>query len=429
MKQKKWKILVLEQGLREKNLKLILKKSRILGKLYSIPSEPQDDHYQETRHITLQNHPQIMQFIKQNNIDIVFPGSGRVFASGLVELLEKNNITIFPPRALSNSLSYSRIAWREILQNYSLPVPNSYIFKNIDGVDTYLEKAQFPLVAKTDGTYLSKTSICYTSEQMEAFLTSSMKEKMYGEEGAKIIIEKGLQGPVFTIPVIMEGYNMMIMPICRHIHSLKETLPFKSAYTSDSVLDKKTRRNIEGVIVVPLVHALNRQLPGYQGILSIDVVISKKITYIVDVKMQWNHLVSPFMFNSLKSDYLQLIVALLQGNLGDFQPEWKSQKSLHLIFSMNNLEVSQHARTFMNENQEGYYYGEKNCFYSMFPACSRLDKHKKYSVVSIMIGGKKLSEGYELLKNHWQKANLPQNAFILNNVTTALDIVQRFEKY
>ena len=91
------KIAILGNGGREHAIASKISKSPKLKKLYCIPGNAGTDSIAENVEIEFYNFESLLQFIKENKIDLVIVGPEKPLVDGIVDFLLKENIKVFGP--------------------------------------------------------------------------------------------------------------------------------------------------------------------------------------------------------------------------------------------------------------------------------------------------------------------------------------------
>ena len=89
------KIAILGSGGREHALALQISKSKKLGKLYCIPGNAGTNLIAKNINIKLDNFNEIYNFLKDEQIDLVIVGPEKPLVDGIVDYLNKKNISIW----------------------------------------------------------------------------------------------------------------------------------------------------------------------------------------------------------------------------------------------------------------------------------------------------------------------------------------------
>ena len=108
------KIAILGNGGREHAIATKISKSPKLQKLYCIPGNAGTDLIAENVEIDFYNYESLLQFIKENKIDLVIVGPEKPLVDGVVDFLSKENIKVFGPNKKVSQLEGSKIFTKKI---------------------------------------------------------------------------------------------------------------------------------------------------------------------------------------------------------------------------------------------------------------------------------------------------------------------------
>lgn len=321
--------LILGSGIREQAWAHKLKQSPLVGALFSLPASEGMASLTQVCDISPADHAAVARFCKERNVQrVLAPNPAPVFHN-LLQYLRKQEISVISADAgcsyvdaVDNDaaaariygLVNSRVAWRKLMRQHGIPIPASHFLDNLDGVILLAQQATMPLVIKTDTVDKSNMGVCNSLKDVEDYL--SMNIKNAGENSdEKIVLENFIQAPVVCVPVLVTGKNIWTAPYCQLVcsnhHVVGGLLPAN--------LEAKAERAVERLVVVPWLHAFKEYLTeyfgvkNYQGMFSLDVAVTHKGPYLVDVKSGWDGLVTTLVLNNLASDACSLLQAFVDG--------------------------------------------------------------------------------------------------------------------
>jgi len=157
---------------------------------------------------------EILELAKREKVDLVFIGPERQLSEGIVDLFLKEDIPIVGPakRAsiLEGSKAYTKLLCREI----GVPVAEFEVFTDHERTKDYVKHQNYPVVVKADGLAQGKGSIvCSNNEEAFQAIDRLMVEKVFGEAGQKVVIEKRLYGIEISYFVFTDGKSLVPMPV------------------------------------------------------------------------------------------------------------------------------------------------------------------------------------------------------------------------
>ena len=160
------KIAILGNGGREHAIATKISKSPKLEELYCIPGNAGTDSIAVNVELDFYNFESLLQFLKENKIDLVIVGPEKPLVDGVVDFLLKENIKVFGPNKKVSQLEGSKIFTKKICKKYNIPTAQFGVFKTDIEAYKYLENANMPIVVKADGIAAGKG--VYICEDLES---------------------------------------------------------------------------------------------------------------------------------------------------------------------------------------------------------------------------------------------------------------------
>jgi len=137
----------------------------------------------------------MVQFSKDNAIDLVVVTPDDPLAIGMVDALEEAGIRAFGPRKDAAIIESSKVFAKGLMKKYDIPTGDYKVFSDYNEALTYLKETNYPQVIKADGLALGK-GVIITKNFAEAgkALEEIMVDKIFGTAGNQVIIEEFLVG-------------------------------------------------------------------------------------------------------------------------------------------------------------------------------------------------------------------------------------------
>ena len=186
------KILILGSGGREHAMAWVVSRSkREIEKIFVMPGNAGTlkEHNVFNIDISLDDHSKILEFVKENMLDLVIIGPEVPLVEGLSDLLEENDVNVFGPRKFFANLEGSKVFSKRFMADNKLPTAQYSEFSNIDDAPSFISKKNPPIVIKYDGLAAGKgVDICENIEVAKQSIIKLLKPN------EKIIIEDFLKG-------------------------------------------------------------------------------------------------------------------------------------------------------------------------------------------------------------------------------------------
>ena len=171
-------ILVLGSGAREHSICWAVKKSKSCEKLFCSPGNAGIQKIAECEFINLKKKIQILNFCKNNSIDLVIIGPEEYLADGVSDYLQNRGIKTFGPVKKAAKLETSKSFAKSFLLKNKILTPKYRKFTAVNKAINYLNSINFPIVIKADGLAAGKgVIICKNLNEAEQKIKLMMKKK------------------------------------------------------------------------------------------------------------------------------------------------------------------------------------------------------------------------------------------------------------
>ncbi len=203
------KVLILGSGGREHALAWKIASSPLCGKVYVSPGNPGMERSGDCECVELKDSDEIINFSRQNDIDLVVIGPEDLLMKGTADDLRRAGISVFGPgRSLAN-LEGSKAFAKEFMKKYNVRTAAYETFSVFEEAAEYIEKTDRKVVIKASGLAQGKGVIIPADkdEALEA-LKELMVDKKFKDAGNTIVIEEFLEGRETSVLTIFDGYNV-----------------------------------------------------------------------------------------------------------------------------------------------------------------------------------------------------------------------------
>ena len=133
------KIAILGNGGREHAIANSISKSKKVKKIFCLPGNAGTAQIAKNIQLDINNFKLIYNFLKSEQIDLVIIGPEKPLVNGIVDYLEKKNISVFGPKKNSAQLEGSKIFTKKICKKYKIPTANFGIFTSKKKAKKYIK--------------------------------------------------------------------------------------------------------------------------------------------------------------------------------------------------------------------------------------------------------------------------------------------------
>ncbi|POZ89861.1 MULTISPECIES: phosphoribosylamine--glycine ligase [Petrotoga] len=349
------KVLVVGKGGREHAIAWKLSQSKDIEKVFVAPGNDGISIENKCECVRIESIEEIINFVKNNNVDITIVGSEEYLANGIVDKFEESNLKIIGPNQKAALLESSKIFAKSFMKRHNVQTASFNTFVNLKDALEYSRKASYPLVIKSDGLAAGKgVFICNSYEDSSRAINELMKEEKFGESGKKIVVEQFLKGFEASVFLLMDGQNYKFFNVSKDHKKLLESdqgpnTGGMGAITPHPDIDEKLMKVIFQKIVNPTINGLKEEGLLYKGFLYIGLIIeeetprtgSRKNTpngvkdepYVLEYNVRLGDPEAQSILYLLKSDFIDIINDMEKERINTTNIEFYDGFSLCLVLS------------------------------------------------------------------------------------------------
>lgn len=265
----------------------------------------------------------VADFAAAHGVDFAVVTPDDPLVLGAVDELESRNIRCFGPRKNAAIIEGSKVFAKELMKKYGIPTAAYETFSDREAALRYVEKAPLPAVIKADGLALGKgVIIAPTREEAAAAVDSMMKEKIFGESGAKIVVEEFLTGPEVSVLCFTDG---------KCVKPMVSSMDHKRAGDGDTgpntggmgtvapnpYYTEKVAAECMEKIFLPTVDAMNREGRTFKGCLYFGLMLTENGPKVIEYNCRFGDPETQVVLPLLESDLLEIMLAVAEERLSE----------------------------------------------------------------------------------------------------------------
>lgn len=331
------KVLIIGRGGREHAIAWKAAQSPLVTKLYAAPGNPGIAQVAELVSIDEQDIEALVQFAKQEKIDLTIVGPEAPLLAGIVDRFTEEGLRIFGPRKEAALIEGSKAFAKEMMKKYGIPTAEHATFTSYEEAKAYIEKKGAPIVIKADGLAAGKgvTVAATLPEAMEA-LRAMMVEKRFGEASERVVIEEYLEGEEFSFMAFVHGERVCPMVIAQdhkraYDNDQGPNTGGMGAYSPVPQISAKTIDAALSQIIEPMARALAAEGRPFTGVLYAGLMATKQGPKVIEFNARFGDPEAQVVLPRLESDLVQVIVDLLEGR--DVKLTWSNEAVIGVVLA------------------------------------------------------------------------------------------------
>ena len=333
------KILIIGSGGREHALAWKIAKSAKVRKVYCAPGNAGIAEVAECVAIDSGDTAALIEFARQQAIDLTVVGPEAPLADGIVDRFEKAGLKVFGPSKKAAELEASKSFAKRLMQRYKIPTAAGKAFTRFESAREYIDKMPPPLVVKADGLAAGKgVMVCKTREAALEALKRIMKEGSFGEAGRKVVIEECLTGEEASFIAFTDGEHVMPLPASQDHKAVydKDEGPNTGgmgAYSPPPLVDAAMQQKVMSEVMIPTVQAMAAEGRPYKGVLYAGLMIDRNRVNVVEFNARFGDPETQPLMMRIKSDIVPIMEAVVDGGLDKCRIEVDERSAVCIIMA------------------------------------------------------------------------------------------------
>jgi len=333
------KILVVGSGGREHALAWKLAESPDVDRVFCAPGNAGTEEIGENVPIPASELSKLVRFAKQNRIDLAVIGPDDALAGGIVDLFEAEALPVFGPNQKAAQLEASKIFAKELMSAEKIPTAEARTFSSSKEALDYCGEVTLPVVIKADGLALGKgVIIAHDREEARQAIQAMMEERVFGEAGRRIIIEECLRGSECSVHALVSKNSFRMLATARdHKRAFDgDEGPNTGGMGAVSPADNwntERERDFADSIMQPLLRGLTRNGRIFRGLLFPGLMITNNGLRVLEFNCRFGDPETQAILPRLKSNLVSLLMATIEGQLGDVTVEFDSRTAVTVILA------------------------------------------------------------------------------------------------
>ncbi len=339
-------ILMIGSGGREHALIKKLLESPKCTKLYCAPGNGGISRDAEIVNIPVMDKEKMVEFAKNNAIDLVFVAPDDPLADGMIDAFEDAGIRAFGPNKNAAIIEASKVFSKDLMKKYNIPTAMYETFDNSKSAVEFIKNNDtYPIVIKADGLALGKgVIIAENFKEAEDAVNSIMEDKKFGESGNHIVVEEFLTGPEVSVLAFTDG---------KCVKPMVSSKDHKRAYDNDKGLNTggmgtispnpyytdEIAKECMDKIFVPTIKAMNQEGRTFKGCLYFGLMLTPTGPKVIEYNARFGDPEAQVVLPRLDTDLVDICQAVIDEKLSDIDIKWKKGAAACVVIASGGYPV------------------------------------------------------------------------------------------
>lgn len=333
------KVLVIGSGGREHAICHKLSESKRVTKLYAAPGNAGISKIAECINIHVEDIRGLLAYAKQEDIELTVVGPEAPLVLGIVDAFEKEGLKIIGPNSSAARFEGSKAFTKDFLMRHGIPTAPYREYEDVVVAISEIDVFGFPVVIKADGLAAGKgVIIAENREQAIAALNEIMKNKVFGDSGNKVVIEKFLTGIEASILCFVDNKTIIPMsPAQDYKKAYDDDLGANTGgmgtYSPSQIIDERLMNRIQKELLNPFMMGIKSDGIDFKGILFVGIMINKEDINVIEYNVRFGDPETEVTLPRMENDLLEVFEAIHDERLNEIELKWRDEHAVCVIMA------------------------------------------------------------------------------------------------
>ena len=317
------KILVIGSGGREHALVWKIAQDERVSKIYAAPGNGGTACEEKCENINIKasDIKSLINFAKENNIDLTVVGPEDPLSLGIVNEFEKEGLLIFGPNKDAAQMEASKAFAKDVMTKAGIATADYEKYNNYDDAVAYIRKKGAPIVVKADGLAAGKgVTIALSLEEAENAVKEIFIDKIFGEANSTVVIEDFMEGEEATYLAVTDGENVIPLSVSqdhKRVYDNDEgpNTGGMGAYAPAPICNDEKLARVTNEIAKPMIDELKKRGIIYKGVIYAGLMINGESIKVVEFNARFGDPECQVVLSRIESGFLDALLGAAKGNL------------------------------------------------------------------------------------------------------------------
>jgi len=333
------KVLVVGGGGREHALVWKIAQSPLVDRIYAAPGNAGISEQAECVNIGQTDIGELLRFARKEGVDLTVVGPEAPLAAGIVDAFSSEGLTIFGPTSAAAEIESSKAFAKDLMRKYGVPTADHRVFTSYEGALEHVKEVGAPIVVKADGLAAGKGSIvAMTEKEAVDALDRVMRRREFGDAGNRVVIEEYMEGEEASVLALTDGDSVVTLAPSQDHKRIFDgdrgpNTGGMGAYAPAPVMTPEVMGRTVDEILIPTLRGLRSEGRPYKGVLYAGLMITSDGPKVVEFNCRFGDPESQAVLPLIESDLVELILATIEGKLGDMKLEEKDAAAVCVVMA------------------------------------------------------------------------------------------------
>ncbi|WP_148717101.1 phosphoribosylamine--glycine ligase [Chitinolyticbacter meiyuanensis] len=336
-------ILVIGNGGREHALAWKLAQSPRVAKVFVAPGNAGTALDPNLVNVAASTIPEWLELARREQVAFTVVGPEAPLSQGVVDAFRAEGLKIFGPTRAAAQLEWSKDYAKAFMKRHGIPTAAYETFSDAKAAHDYVTARGAPIVIKADGLAAGKgVVVALTLDEAHAAIDMMLDGNKFSDAGARVVIEDFLEGEEASFIVMVDGKHVLAMASSQDHKRLLDAdqgpnTGGMGAYSPAPVVTPEVHARAMREVILPTVAGMAKDGIEYTGFLYAGLMVgADNAVKVVEFNCRFGDPETQPIMMRLKSDFVALIEAGINGTLDQVEAEWDRRVAMGVVLAAAN---------------------------------------------------------------------------------------------
>ncbi len=281
----------------------------------------------------------IIRWAKTEKPGLVVVGPEVPLCAGLADRLREAGLRVLGPGAQGAQLEGSKSFCKDLLVSQKIPTARAGSFKDVTEAIRFSGSLPCRQVVKADGLAAGKgVVIAETHEEAAKAIREMMADRVFGDAGARVLIEEFLDGEELSVHAVTDGRNLVILPSAQDHKRVGEgdtglNTGGMGAYAPAPKATPELLREVRDKILLPTLAGLAARGIDYRGILYAGLMLTREGPKVLEFNCRFGDPETEVILPLIETPLWDLLGAAADGDLAKISLQTRTGAALTVVLA------------------------------------------------------------------------------------------------
>lgn len=258
--------------------------------------------------------------------------------AGVADEFASRGLRLLGPSRQAARLEGSKIFAKQFMTRHSIPTaPFTVCGSPEEARSRFKRDYSFPVVVKADGLAAGKGVIIPQDEvSFEATINAIMRDRLFGDAGASVLLEECLKGREASLMIFTDGRDYKLIAPAQDYKRVGDgdqgfNTGGMGSFSTPGLLDDALLARIEREIIHPTLEGMSAEGNPFRGILYIGLMITDDGPKVIEYNVRLGDPETQTVLVRLETDLVEICDSIIEGRIGQMKIDWTDDSSVCVV--------------------------------------------------------------------------------------------------